>query len=273
MSEFVILKWSLIVASLLAIFTKTPETAEPDGVGTLFRQRDPYGNGSRFTRKPVDLWLTINAKDEVASDRVPHIDSIYVSQYGLFHRGFFVGGSKEDPSVVSLCEDFAQMGSDTAYLPVDSSIPQSFLISDLKIDRPVKLYAWSNGFQISTHGFLLKIRKTVRQEDGSRLYVVPEMKFSAVETLLLVIPYDYSTGESLAGRVDIQLFDNEHNEITVAHFLRDESVVYPLPPNFHGLLRVQLEGYDTQEVSIDNDMEGRFENVMFAREFTMVRIE
>lgn len=247
MSEFAILKWSLIVASLLAIFTKTPETEEPDGVGTLFRQRDPYGNGSRFTRKPVDLWLTINAKDEVASDRVPHIDSIYVSQDGLI--------------------------SDKAYLPVDSSIPQSFLISDLKIDRHVKLNAWSNGFQMSKHGFLLKIRKTVRQEDGSRLYVVPEMKFSAVETLLLVIPYDYSTGESLAGRVDIQLFDNEHNEITVAHFLRDERVVYPLPPNFHGLLRVQLEGYDTQEVSIDNDMEGRFGNSLFVREFTMVRIE
>lgn len=247
MSEFVILKWSLIVASLLAIFTKAPDTVEPDGVGTLFRQRDPYGNGSRFTGKLVDLWLTINAKNEAASDRVPHIDSIHVSQDGLIW--------------------------DTAYLPIDSSIPQSFLISDLKIDRPVLLNAWSNGFQMSKHQFLLKIRKTVRKEDGSRLYVVPEMKFRAVETLLHVTPYDHLTGESLVGRVDIQLFDNEHNEITVAHFLRDESVVYPLPANFHGLLRVQLEGYDTQEVSVDNDMEGRFWDVMFAREIAMVRIE
>ena len=105
------------------------------------------------------------------------------------------------------------------------------------------------------------------------MYVVPEMKFREVETLLHVTPYDHLTGESLVGRVDIQLFDNEHNEITVAHFLRDESVVYPLPANFHGLLRVQLEGYDTQEVSVDNDMEGRFWDVMFAREITMVRIE
>lgn len=247
MSEYGILKWSLIVAGLLAIFTKAPETVETDGAGTLFRQRDPYSNGSRFTGKPVDLWLTINAKDEVASDRVPHIDSIHVSQEGLL--------------------------SDTAYLPVDSSAPQSFLITDLKIDRPVWLNAWSSGYSMSKHMFLLKIRETVRQEDGSRLYVVPELKFKAVETLLLVTPFDRSTGENLGGRVNIQLFDEEHNEITVEHFLRDEAVVYPLPPNFHGRLRIQLEGYDTQEMSIDNDMKGRFGNMVFAREIAMVRIE
>jgi hypothetical protein len=73
--------------------------------------------------------------------------------------------------------------------------------------------------------------------------------------------------------VNIQLFDEEHNEITVEHFLRDEAVVYPLPPNFHGRLRIQLEGYDTQEMSIDNDMKGRFGNMVFAREIAMVRIE
>ena len=61
MSEYGILKWSLVVAALLAIFTKAPRVMEGDGGPSLLEQRDPYGYGGRFAGQPVDVWLTIEA--------------------------------------------------------------------------------------------------------------------------------------------------------------------------------------------------------------------
>ena len=65
-----------------------------------------YGENININFVPQDLLLDIYSPQGDALDNRPLVL--------MAHGGFFVGGSKEDPSVVSLCEDLAQMGYVTA---------------------------------------------------------------------------------------------------------------------------------------------------------------
>ena len=65
-----------------------------------------YGEHINIDFVPQDLLLDIYSPQGDALDNRPLVL--------MAHGGFFVGGSKADPSVVSLCEDLAQMGYVTA---------------------------------------------------------------------------------------------------------------------------------------------------------------
>jgi hypothetical protein len=74
--------------------------------------------------------------------------------------------------------------------------------------------------------------------------------------------------------VAFQLFDDGENEVnSVSMQLTELGMECLLPPGFRGFLRVQLEGYNTYEVEIDNDVEGVFIDRTASLELMMERIE
>ena len=91
MSEYGILKWSLVVAALLAIFTKVPRVMEGDGGPSLLEQRDPYGYGGRFAGEPVDVWLTIEATNR-KTDTVNAASKAFWKLFPTFFRKRFRSG-------------------------------------------------------------------------------------------------------------------------------------------------------------------------------------
>ena len=264
MSEYGILKWSLVVAALLAIFTKAPRVMEGDGRPSLLEQRDPYGYGGRFAGQPVDVWLTIEATNRKTGEAISHVDSIRVSRGGKANEGKEVRSSR----------DVAVFISDSAYLPIDSGRLRTFFIPAAKIGYPLWVNAYSNGYHMSEHWLTPTMHESEREENGNSLFVKAKMKFGPVDTKWLVMPIDRLTGEDLTKSVAFQLFDEDENEVNdVAMKLTELGMECLLPPSFQGLLRVQLEGYYTHEVEIDNDMKGVFRDRTIVLEMMMERLE
>ena len=193
MSEYGILKWSLVVAppALLAIFTKAPRVMEGDGGPSLLEQRDPYGYGGRFAGQPVDVWLTIEATNRKTGEAISHVDSIRVSPEGCGGNGCNEG--KE----VRSSRDVAVFVSDSAYLPIDSGRLQMFFVPAAKIGYPLWVNAYSNGYHMSEHWLTPTMHESEREEDGNSLFVKAKMKFGPVDTKWLVMPIDRLTGEDL----------------------------------------------------------------------------